>query len=49
MSVTVEEPKFICKQAYAWDIVVPTLPQVQTDDGQSALFVLNCGCIAILC
>jgi len=49
MSVTVEEPKFICKQAYMWDIVVHTLPQMQTDDEQSALLVLNCGCIAFLC
>ena len=49
MSLTVEEPKFICKQAYTWDIAVRTLPQVQTDGGQSALLVLNCGCIAFLC
>jgi len=49
MSVTVEESKFICKQAYTWDIVVHTLPQVQTDDGQSALLVLKSGCIAFLC
>jgi len=49
MSVTVQEPKFICMQAYTWDIVVPTLPQVQTDDGWSTLLVLKCGCIAFLC
>lgn len=49
MSVTVEEPKFICKQVYMWAVVVHTLPQVQTDDGQSAVLVLNCGYIAVLC
>jgi len=49
MSVTAEEPKFICKQAYTWDVVVHTLPQVQIDDGQSVLLVRNCGCTAVFC
>lgn len=49
ISVTVEEPKFICKQAYTWDEVVCTLPQVENDDGQRALLVFNCGCITFLC
>jgi hypothetical protein len=46
VSITVEEPKFICK--YTWHEVL-TLPQVQTDDGQIVLLVLNHGHVAFLC